>query len=83
MMERDCPWAHRPAFFPTVAWPSEAVREHDVSITVIQKRVEDPFYEPRGAAGLIKAHTQLPGGLVNSLAVGYGLNEIICLQSIT
>ena len=59
------------------------MRERDVSITFIQKRVEDPFYEPRGAAGLIKAHTQLPGGLVNSLAVGYGLNEITYIHSIT
>jgi hypothetical protein len=36
----------RPRFFPTVAWPSEAVRGRDDSITFIQKRVEDPFYRP-------------------------------------
>jgi hypothetical protein len=39
----------RPGFFPTVAWPSEAVRGRDDSITFIQKRVEDPFYGPRVA----------------------------------
>jgi hypothetical protein len=37
-----------PGFFPTVAWPSEAVRVGDESITFIQKRVADPFYRPRG-----------------------------------
>jgi hypothetical protein len=50
-------------FFPTVAWPSEAVRERDDSITFIQKRVEDPFYGPRGVPGPINAQTQFPGGL--------------------
>ena len=40
-----------PAFFPTVAWPSEAVRVGDGSITFIHKRVADPFYglRSRGA----------------------------------
>ena len=33
-------------FFPTVAWPSEAVRVGDESIAFIHKRVEDPFYGP-------------------------------------
>ena len=33
-----------PRFFPTVAWPSEAVRVGDESITFIHKRVADPFY---------------------------------------
>jgi hypothetical protein len=37
-----------PRFFPTVAWPSEAVRVGDDSITFIQKRVADPFYSPKG-----------------------------------
>jgi hypothetical protein len=37
-----------PAFFPTVAWPSEAVRVGDDSIAFIQKLVADPFYRPRG-----------------------------------
>jgi hypothetical protein len=40
---RDCPRLHRPVF-ATVAWPSEAVRERDVTITFIRKRVEAPFY---------------------------------------
>jgi hypothetical protein len=52
-----------PGLFPTVAWPSEAVRGRDDSITFIQKRVEDPFYGPRGAPDPIKAQTQRPGGL--------------------
>ena len=39
------------------------MRVGDVAITFFEKRVEAPFYEPRGAAGLIKAHTQRPGGL--------------------
>jgi hypothetical protein len=34
-------------FFPTVAWPSEAVRVGDESNAFIHKRVEDPFYGPR------------------------------------
>ena len=38
-----------PRFFPTVAWPSEAVRVGDESITFIHKRVADPFYRPKGA----------------------------------
>ena len=50
-------------FFPTVAWPSEAVRVCDDSITFIQKRVEAPFYGPRGTPGPIKAQTQFAGGL--------------------
>ena len=33
VMERDCPRVHRPVF-ATVASPSEAVREHDVSISL-------------------------------------------------
>jgi hypothetical protein len=37
-----------PRFFPTVAWPSEAVRGRDESITFIHKRVEDPLYRPKG-----------------------------------
>jgi hypothetical protein len=37
-----------PRFFPTVAWPSEAVRVGDDSIAFIQKLVADPFYRPRG-----------------------------------
>ena len=53
----------RPGFFPTVAWLSEAVRGRDDSITFIQKRVEDPFYGPRGAPDPINAKTQRPGGL--------------------
>jgi len=53
----------RPRSFPTVAWPSEAVRGRDDSITFIQKRVEDPFYGPSGAPDPIKAQTQRPGGL--------------------
>jgi hypothetical protein len=50
-------------FFPTVAWPSEAVRVCDDSITFIQKRVEDPFYGPRGVTDPINAQTQFAGGL--------------------
>ena len=52
-----------PGLFPTVAWPSEAVRGRDDSITFIQKRVEDPFYGPSGAPDPIKTQTQRPGGL--------------------
>ena len=33
-----------PGFFPTVEWPSDAVRVGDESITFIHKRVADPFY---------------------------------------
>ena len=51
-------------FFSTVAWPSEAVRVREESITFIHKRVAAPFYEPRGVACLIKAQTQHPGGLI-------------------
>jgi hypothetical protein len=58
-MEGDCLW-----FLPTVAWPSEAVRAPDVSITSITQRVAAPFYEPRGVAGLINTQTQRPGGLI-------------------
>jgi hypothetical protein len=38
-----------PGFFPTVAWPSEAVRVGDESITFIHKRVDDLYYGSRGA----------------------------------
>ena len=48
---RDSPRAIRSSirrtvtgFFPTVAWPSEAVRVDDESIAFIHKRVEAPFY---------------------------------------
>ena len=58
-MELECLW-----FLPTVAWPSEAVRLPDESITSIYKRVAAPFYEPRGVAGLIKAQTHHPGELI-------------------
>ena len=50
--------------FPTVAWPCEAVRVREESITFIHKRVAAPFYGPRGVARLIKAQTQRPGGLI-------------------
>jgi len=33
VMVRDCTWVHRPVF-PAVAWPSEAVRERDVAISL-------------------------------------------------
>ena len=68
---------------PSVAWPSKAVRVGDESIAVIRKRVADPFYGPKGVPGLIRAQTHLAGGLVNSLAVGYGFNEIAYLHSQT
>ena len=58
-MEGDWLW-----FFSTVAWPSEAVRVREESITFIHKRVAAPFYWPRGVARLIKAQTQRPGGLI-------------------
>ena len=50
-------------FFPTVAWPSEAVRVRDESIALTHKQVGAPFTGRRGVAGLIKAQTQRPGGL--------------------
>ena len=50
---RDSPHAIRSSirrtvtgFFPTVAWPSEAVRVDDESIALIHKQVEAPFYGP-------------------------------------
>ncbi len=49
-------------FFPTEAWPTEAERERDDSITFIQKRVEAPFYGSR-ALLVCNAQTQFPGGL--------------------
>jgi hypothetical protein len=52
-----------PGVFPTVAWPSEAVRVRDDLIKFIHKRVADPFYAKRGVPGLIKAQTPRPGGL--------------------
>ena len=58
-MEGDWLW-----FFLTVAWPSEAVRVREESITFIHKRVAAPFYVPRGVACQIKAQTQRPGGLI-------------------
>jgi hypothetical protein len=36
----------RPRFFPTVAWPSEAVRGCDDSITFIQKRADSTIAIP-------------------------------------
>ena len=53
------PWV-RPRFFPTVAWPSEAVRGRDDSIMFIQKRVEDPFYGPKA---LWPSRVPDPGGI--------------------
>jgi hypothetical protein len=50
--------------FSTVAWPSEAVRVREESITTIDKRVAAPFYGPRGVACPINAQTQHPGGLI-------------------
>ena len=58
-MEGDWLW-----FFSTVAWPSEAVRVREESITSIDKRVAASFYGPRGVACPIKAQTQHPGGLI-------------------
>ena len=46
-----------PGFLPTVAWPSEAVRVGDESITFIQKRVADPFYRPRNARRSVSVYS--------------------------
>ena len=60
-------------FFPTVAWPSEAVRVCDDSIKFIQKRVEAPFYGPRGIPDPIRAQTQRPtGAWLNRPTAGAG-----------
>jgi hypothetical protein len=46
--------------------------------SVVQRREtgDSPRALERGVPDPINAQTQRPGGLVNSLAVGYGLNEI-------
>jgi hypothetical protein len=53
-------------FFPTVAWPSEAVRVCDDSITFIQKRVADPFTGREAFLIQSEPKRSLLGGLVKS-----------------
>jgi hypothetical protein len=60
------------AFFPTVAWPSEAVRVCDDSITFIQKRVEAPFYGPRGVPGLQSPNVASWGAWLNPSPLATG-----------